>query len=782
MKHSATTSILVLACGVLLGLSLSGCDALAGDDPTTNGTGAVGEGGVDGTSGPISAVPGDDAGIPEAGVGVGVPGDAGPCVTTFRYVPAAGKMVKTVAVSGEWNGFAPGGTPLKGPDSQGAFVGSVELKPGLVAYKLIVDGIFGLDPQAGLRKYVGSVENSAVRVTDCHVPTFSAPKLAVTRPSSGQGHFHADVALSANVDPPSVKATLRKDGTVTPITGVAFDPKTSKVALDLPGLADGKYTVFLDATDKAGNKAKAQRLVFWIEGSEFLWNDAVIYMAMTDRFKDGDPTNNPAATANVDSRADFAGGDLQGVRMAIADGSFDKLGIRALWLSPFHENPKAPYVAGDSVHMTMGYHGYWPVKPRSVDPRFGGDQALKDLVKEAHAHGIRVLQDFVVNHVHKEHEYFAAHPDWFRTGCVCGTNNCDWTTHRLDCLFADYLPDVNWTVPAVAEQYAADAIYWLDTFDLDGLRVDAVKHVEDLAVTNMAAAIRGEFEASGTKVFLTGETAMGWSDCGLGCNADQYGTISRYVGPLGLDGQADFVLYHAVPYRSFSSTGKGLIHAGYWAEQSSPGAGNYPDGAIMTPYIGSHDTARFATLATYRGQDAAHDPGLPGNQWNNYVSIAPDAEAYGRHQAALAWLLGQPGAPMIYYGDEYGQWGGADPNNRVMWRGSGTLSADEQATLTLTRALGTARKNLPALRRGAYKAVSASEDVLVFGRQIPGGDTALIAVSRLPASTTYKATLPAGLLPEGTTLHDRLGGADAVVTGGAVTVSLGAHGAAILAP
>ena len=59
---------------------------------------------------------------------------------------------------------------------------------------------------------------------------------------------------------------------------------------------------------------------------------------------------------------------------------------------------------------------------------------------------------------------------------------------------------------------------------------------------NLSARLRDAFEASGTKFFLTGETAMGWSDCGLACNQDQYGTISRYIGPHGLDGQFDFVL------------------------------------------------------------------------------------------------------------------------------------------------------------------------------------------------------------------------------------------------
>src|SRR4029079_8819478 len=115
------------------------------------------------------------------------------------------------------------------------------------------------------------------------------------------------------------------------------------------------------------------------------------------------------------------------------------------------------------------------------------------------------------------------------------------------------------------------------------------------------------------------------------------------------------------------------------------------------------DTPRFTTLADYRGQDGAHDRGVPGNQWSN-IAVAPgDAEPYRRTRTALSWLLGLPGAPLLYYGDEYGQWGGADPNNRLMWRGDGTLSADEQGVLARAEKLGAARRELVSLRRGTYR-------------------------------------------------------------------------------
>ncbi|MGH7282687.1 MAG: hypothetical protein ACRELY_14260 [Polyangiaceae bacterium] len=151
----------------------------------------------------------------------------------------------------------------------------------------------------------------------------------------------------------------------------------------------------------------------------------------------------------------------------------------------------------------------------------------------------------------------------------------------------------------------------------------------------------------------------------------------------------------------------------------------------------------------------------------------------------MTWLLTVPGAPMIYFGDEYAEWGGADPNNRVMWYGDKTLNADETQTLALTRALGTARKNLVALRRGDYEPVlNTDETNLVFARVTSDrANVALVAMTLATSPSSFSAAIPASIpLSNGTVLHDRLGGPDVTVTGGAVSISLGARGAAILAP
>src|SRR5690242_18941505 len=96
-------TLLVLALGALV----MGCDALAGEDPANGGPGTSSEGGVDGTAGPGQpGQPGGDGGSDDGRIPEGAPpgdADTSTCTTTFRFVPAAGAGVKTVAVTGEWN-------------------------------------------------------------------------------------------------------------------------------------------------------------------------------------------------------------------------------------------------------------------------------------------------------------------------------------------------------------------------------------------------------------------------------------------------------------------------------------------------------------------------------------------------------------------------------------------------------------------------------------------------------------------------------------------------------
>jgi glycosidase len=707
-------------------------------------------------------MPAGDGGNGDGGDGGG-PAEVRSCLTRFSYQGEPGAAVE---VAGAWDWDAR--TPLADPDGDGVYTAELELAPGIHAYKLVVGGEWRLDPANAYRTYAGGVENSAARVEDCHDPLLALDSHEV---SGGAVASRVRFVRGADGEPADrVSVLLRHEGAEAPVDA-DFDGRA--VAIDLADLAPGKYTLVVSAVDRSGRAARPLLLPFWIEAERFDWRDAVIYMAMVDRFQNGDPGNDPGATPGAEPSADFQGGDLAGVTAAIEDGTFDRLGVRALWLSPVVAN--AERVHSEEGHGVTAYHGYWPVRARAVDPRLGGEAALDELVAAAHRRGIRVLMDYVINHVHQDHEYVAAHPGWFRTGCECGTAGCGWTEHRLDCLFHSYLPDVDWTNPEAGEALVADALWWLERFDLDGLRVDAVKHVEDAAIFNLSTRVHETFEQAGTEYFLLGETAMGWRGHDLEANQDEYATISRYIGESGLNGQFDFVLYHATAYRVWADDQYGMPHLDFWTRAS---LASYPESAVMTPFVGSHDSERLVSLATYgSGSAIVHhkwpDQGLPA---------APDsAEPYQRAAIALTWLLSVPGAPLLYYGDEYGEHGGADPDNRHMWRAPGARSAAQRALEEKVARAGQARRELIALRRGAYTPLAVSEGFLAFARHT-GDQVVVVAINLTGAPVSQEVTAP-GDIPLPAALTDRLDPdrPAALVTGNAFAITLAPRSAAILA-
>jgi len=744
--------------GVVWLLGINGCDSKSNPgDPDSAVDAAV----------QLDADRTDVADFPDAETDASTPtAPERTCETVFRYTPTI--AVTTVQLAGEWDWNTPEDMT---PDGQGGFELAKTLAAGVHAYKLIVDGNWILDPANAYRKYDGGVENSGMRVADC-----TDPLLALDVFDAAGGDAHARVRFyrangGAAVDPATRRVVLIQNFSESEPTHTYTD-HTFEVSL--AGLAPGKYTLRFEASDLAGRVAQPVRIPFWVEADPFDWRDPVLYMVMLDRFRDGDPSNNVASTPGAAPTADWQGGDLAGVTAAITEGYFDGLGVRALWLSPFIRNPDVSY--SENGHGVTGYHGYWPIRAREVDPRFGTEADLEDLVTAAHAHGIRILMDFVINHVHEQHEHYASHPEWFRTGCTCGEPGCDWTAHRLDCLFQPYMPDVNWEIPEAGEAIIADALWWLERFDLDGLRVDAVKHVEDAAIFNLSMRVRETFEQGGVEYFLLGETAMGWSGGDVNDNLDQYAAISRYMGPYALNGQFDFVLYHAVSYNTFAYLSHGLIHADYWLQASLD---QYPADAIMTPYVGSHDTQRLLSLA---------DPAAAGVVYNKWPSdglpVAPaDTLPYERALVAFAWVLTLPGLPLLYYGDEYGEFGGSDPDNRHFWRPAGQRSAAEAALFDQIAAIGTARSTSVALRRGDYASLLAEEDFLCFARYT-ATDVALVVLNRGDQPATRTITLPATVPQPTAAFADALRPADPTIpiVSNAVEVTVPARSAAILLP
>ena len=712
---------------------------------------------------------GDDGGIIQTGDGGVVPQRA--CGTVFRYHGAA---PTAVSVAGEFNGFDVTKSKLSGPDANGDWSVKLDLAAGAYAYKIVTSDAANvatwiLDPQNPYTKFVGGVENSVVEVDDCKTPQLTFAALT----KSADGTLHAEVqyvdgSQASGLDPASVSVTL--DG--QPAGGATLDG-SGRITVDTKGLAKTKHRLIAKAADKAGRAAVDLHVPFWIEDRPFDFRDGLMYFAFTDRFRDGDPSNNVAAPG-VDARANYQGGDYAGIEAAVADGYFDALGVRTLWLSPPNSNPDGGFV-GTGNHQYSGYHGYWPIKPRDVQPRFGTLAALKSLVARAHAHGIRVIVDAVLNHVHQEHPYWQMHQGdgWFNPLMVNGqTCTCsdaagcgNWGTARETCWFQPYMPDIDYTKWEALVAMVDDAVYWAREADVDGFRVDAVKHFKLAATVRLRQKLHDQFEWTGPLFYLVGETFDG--DRTL---------INSFIGPHALHAQFDFPIYFSIvnTFATYSSSLRELEGA---ATQSDAVFGAAP----MSPFIGNHDVSRFLSMAAGM---LTSDP--QGQAWSGPPAAPTVEDAYFKQRLALTFAATSPGVPMVYYGDEYGQPGAGDPDNRrfMKWpTAAAPLSPFEQATLDVSRKLGAARQELTALRRGDRRTLWIDDNHYVYARS-SGSEVAVVVINRdFNAAFTQAVPVPANLpLADGTVLKDRLGGPSVTVTNHSLAIAQGVHSSAVLAP
>ena len=662
-------------------------------------------------------------------------------LTHFAWQPlAAEAQPANVSLIGEWNWSTQ--TDLALNSSTGEWSASVNLSEGLYCYKFVIgEADYRFDPSNDYRGYCGDYENSVVRVDNKSRPMHSIEMNATTGlPERYLTHAGSGGSMMVNYLH-SYRASSLDILNVEDDSSEVWNVSDWSMSLNTTKLANGKHTLIIDGQDDEGNHLEPLIVPFW-KGpqQDFIWQDALIYMVMTDRFVNGDLSND-MTNGSAAAGADWRGGDFAGVTQMINNGYFTNLGVNALWLTPFNTAANTTGTAGDGNHEVSGYHGYWPSQPREVEPRLGTEQELYELVNAAHAAGIRVIGDFVVNHVYQDHPYFSDQPDWFNEGCLCGSQDCDWTEHRLDCLFRDYMPDINWKNRNASEAMIADALWWLERFDLDGARIDAVKHVDDLAVTNLAMRVNERFEIGGVDYYLKGETAMGWVGDDLAANAAEYEMINRYIGPNKLDGQADFVLYHAVVDNVFTkfatgdATARDYQHLDYWTVRSQD---QYVLGATMVPFVGSHDVPRFASRA---------DSGT-ADEWNQWVEqgLPGQPSNSGPYEAALqayTWLLTTPGAPLIYAGDEYGEYGGADPDNRHMWRDGAARSGLEAGLAENISTIAALRSELEPLRRGNYASLHNSSDAIAWSMATEN-DSTIIVMNR--AATSYSFSLdPAAL-------------------------------------
>lgn len=440
------------------------------------------------------------------------------------------------------------------------------------------------------------------------------------------------------------------------------------------------------------------------EPTAFRWQDGIIYYAFTDRFDNGEAANDkPVGHAGVLPAANYLGGDFQGISRRIREGYFSRLGVNVLWLAPLNRNPDGAWqeYLPPYRHYT-GYHGYWPVSHTEVEPRFGGAEGLNQLVTSAHESGVRIIADLVLKHTHVDHPFWKEKQDWYgELSLPDGRKNLRlWDEQQFTTWFEEWLPGFDFEDPEPVAFLIDNAGYWVQTFGLDGFRLDAVKHIQPSFWWKFRTAMREQEARAGRgPMYFVGETFM-----------DRRG-IMQFVGPNMLDGQFDFPLYDTM----IDVLAKGLKGFGDLENSLLASETVYGKETLMSPLVGNHDKPRFMAYA----DGDLPDPEISDEEevgWSKPPRVDNPA-AYRKLSLALAFVLAIDGVPMIYYGDEVGLTGAGDPDNRRMMPRDSELTEDQLAVRAHFEKAAAARRAHPALRYGSRRSLVADNHRYAFVRR-----------------------------------------------------------------
>lgn len=668
------------------------------------------------------------------------------CSLTLRFTPP--EQASSVSVCGTWNNWGlvspDPNSPrecdsMTGPNTDGSFTITYPpgkpAAPGEYAYKFCVNKCPGgqgwyMDPSNPLVIHDGEqkIENSKLIVPDCNLPEIVLESVTTdwnAKSFKVTAILYTGVDGSA-IDPASIEVEMRGEK----LKGPLLDANGQKFLIERKGLKPGKYSLIFRASNAHG-PAEPLYVPIWIEERPFQWQDAILYFAMTDRFANGDKSNdNPEKCLDPSSsKANWMGGDFEGLRQKIEEGYFDEIGINAIWISPPNQNPQGCF-KGDLDRLYSAYHGYFPVALDQTDPHFGSMDDFVRLIRAAHDHGIRVIVDLVANHVHESSPLWSQHKDWFNQTPVLCNENDNWNQRPLDCWFQSYLPDVDFRNNEAVAAFSDASVEWVLKADVDGFRVDAVKHMWHDFLRTLRYRLDRLVKNNNVSFWLVGETFVG--DWGGGTGPSEQ-LIKSHVSKAELHGQFDFPLYWAI----VETIGRGEGDFGKLFETLAGSLEYYGPDAVMSRFIGNHDVPRFISHASGAIADKWGN-GSKEQGWSNPPSLPDTSEPFDRMKMAFAFIMTVPGVPLVYYGDEIGMPGAGDPDNRRMMVFDGLTSHQKDLKEVVAR-LAKMRASHPATRAGQLVNLLVEKDCLAYA--LTEKDDLVITVLNRGADRTVSLNL-----------------------------------------
>ncbi len=616
---------------------------------------------------------------------------------TFKLDPK-GKSFKTVQMKGEMNAWNVAAGNLN--FENGIWQGEFKSEPGNYQYVFVLDGSKEIrDPmnKDSVSNGMGGF-NSIIRVGG-DTDKSKYPRLHTK--TYGQTY----VEISSENEPDEIYVLY--ENYQLPQNMISITGNTLKI--NIPGDARERTRAHIRvfACNQSGT---ANDLLIPLESGQVLtdaaqlkrtdFHSATIYNIFTDRFFNGNPSNDrPLKLKTVHPKADYMGGDIAGAIQKIKSGYFDSLGINTLWISPLVKNPEKPYGEFPTPKTKFsGYHGYWPISFTKTDDRFTTEAELKEMVELAHSKKMNVLLDFVANHVHEDHPFIKANPQYAtQLHLPDGRLNCRlWDEYRLTTWFDVFLPSLDLEKPEVYEMLSDSAVYWIEKYDLDGFRHDATKHIPEIFWQTLTFKLKKNIIIPKSKpLYQIGES---------------YGSpqlISSYVSSGKLSAQFDFNAHDALV---------GALAGGNnferFAEVLKASEKFYGSHHLMGNISGNQDRARFMSYADGSLQ-FSEDSKLAG--WTRDIQVQGTV-GYERLKLLQTVIASLAGIPVIYYGDEIGMPGGNDPDNRRMMKFE-NLSVYELDALRHTQKVFHFRRQSLALLYGDTRIIQADDTILILERQ-----------------------------------------------------------------
>ncbi len=382
---------------------------------------------------------------------------------------------------------------------------------------------------------------------------------------------------------------------------------------------------------------------------------AVCYQIFPERFAMGisnkDTSYINTAWGKIPTPKSYCGGDLMGIREKLP--YLKDLGVNVLYMTP--------------VFCSPSNHKYEITDYETVDPAFGGNEALKQLIDDAHSMGIRVMLDGVFNHCSWEHPFF-------RDAQKRGTDSLyyDWFFWNPDGSHRTFgsvknMPKLNTGNPQVIRYFSQVAVDWMRNYGVDGWRLDVSDEISHKFLRQFRDAVLEE----NPQAIIIGED---WHRAVRYLNGDEYDGIMNYGLTKAL---LDLLAFGTMDAAAFRDRLVRLYHSYSIAACEK-----------MLNLLGSHDTHRFLTR------------------------VEGDVQ---KLRLALAVMFFYPGIPCVYYGDEIGTLGGYDPDCRRCfdWNEENWDTSIRELVKDLAR-----YKQEPALSVGAF-CITEGDGVITITRSTP---------------------------------------------------------------